>query len=39
LGQNKRHGLVPLLRQLIYGRLADYEDVNDGSRLCVDLAM
>jgi len=26
---NKQHGLLPLLRQSIYSRLAGYEDVND----------
>ena len=36
LGQNKQHGLVPLLRQSIYSRRAGYEDVD---RLCVDPAM
>ena len=30
LGQHKQHGLVPLLRQSVYSRLAGYEDVNDG---------
>ena len=39
LGQNKQHGLVPLLRQSIYSRLAGYEDVNDAEQLCVDPAM
>jgi hypothetical protein len=39
LGQNKQHGLSPLLRQSIYGRLAGYDDVNDAARLCVDPAM
>jgi len=39
LGQNKQHGLVPLLRQSIYSRLAGYEDVNDAERLAVDPAM
>ncbi len=39
LSQNKRHGLVPLLRQSIYSRLAGYEDVNDAERLSVDPAM
>ncbi|HUE15149.1 MAG TPA: IS1380 family transposase, partial [Planctomycetaceae bacterium] len=39
LGQHKQHGLVPLLRQSIYSRLAGYEDVNDAERLCVDPAM
>jgi hypothetical protein len=38
-GSNKQHGLSPLLRQSIYGRLAGYEDVNDAERLCVDPAM
>ena len=39
LGQNKQHGLLPLLRQSIYSRLAGYEDVNDAERLCVDPTM
>ena len=39
LGANKRHLLVPLLRQSIYSRLAGYEDVNDAERLCVDPAL
>lgn len=39
LGQNKQHGLVPLLRQSIYSRLAGNEDVNDVERLAVDPAM
>ena len=39
LGSNKQHGLVPLLRQSIYSRLAGYEDVNDAERLCLDPAM
>jgi Transposase DDE domain group 1 len=39
LGQNKQHGLLSLLRQSIYSRLAGYEDVNDAERLCVDPAM
>ena len=39
LGKNKQHGLVPLLRQSIYSRLAGYEDVNDAERLSVDPAM
>lgn len=39
LGRNKQHGLLPLLRQSIYSRLAGYEDVNDAERLCVDPAM
>jgi hypothetical protein len=39
LGHNKQHGLLPLLRQSIYSRLAGYEDVNDAERLCIDPAM
>ena len=39
LGQNNQHGLLPLLRQSIYSRLAGYEDVNDAERLSVDPAM
>ena len=39
LGTNKQHGLVPLLRQSIYSRLAGYEDVNDAQRLPVEPAM
>ena len=39
LGQNKQHGLLSLLRQSIYSRLAGYEDVNDAERLSVDPAM
>jgi hypothetical protein len=39
LGQNKQHGLLSLLRQSIYSRLAGYEDVNDAERLCVDPTM
>ena len=38
-GGNKRHLLIPLLRQSIYSRLAGYEDVNDAERLAVDPAM
>ena len=29
-GKNERHALVGLLRQSVFGRLAGYEDVNDG---------
>jgi hypothetical protein len=39
LGSNKQHGILPLLRQSIYSRLAGYEDVNDAERLSVDPAM
>jgi hypothetical protein len=39
LGKNKQHGLLSLLRQSIYSRLAGYEDVNDAERLSVDPAM
>ena len=39
IGKNTQHGLVPLLRQSIYSRLAPYEDVNDAERLCIDPAM
>src|ERR1700719_4113770 len=38
-GRNRRHLLVGLLRQSIFGRLAGYEDVNDAERLCRDPAM
>src|ERR1700758_5358893 len=38
-GKNRRHLLVGLLRQSIFGRLAGYEDVNDADRLCCDPAM
>ncbi len=39
VGSNKQHGLLPLLRQSIYSRLAGYEDVNDAERLAIDPAM
>src|ERR1700756_904974 len=38
-GRNRRHLLVGLLRQSVFGRLAGYEDVNDAGRLCHDPAM
>jgi len=38
-GNNRRHFLVGLLRQSVFGRLAGYEDVNDADRLCRDPAM
>jgi hypothetical protein len=38
-GRNRRHLLVGLLRQLVFGRLAGYEDVNDAERRCHDPAM
>src|SRR5687767_6050144 len=38
-GKNIRHRLLGLLRQAVYGRLADYEDVNDAERLARDPAM
>ena len=38
-GRNRRHLLVGLLRQSVFGRLAGYEDVNDADRLYRDPAM
>src|SRR6478609_11027164 len=38
-GKNGRHRLAGLLRQLVFGRLAGYEDVNDAERLRRDPAM
>src|SRR3712207_3378935 len=38
-GKNIRHRLLGLLRQVVYGRLAGYEDVNDAERLARDPAM
>src|SRR4051794_27682564 len=38
-GKNGRHRLAGLLRPLVFGRLAGYEDVNDAERLCRDPAM
>src|ERR1700732_833907 len=37
--KNRRHFLVGLLRQSVFGRLAGYEDVNDADRLCRDPTM
>ena len=39
VGSNKQHGLLPLVRQSLYSRLAGYEDVNDAERLSVAPAM
>ena len=38
-GRNGLHGIVSLLRQSVYGRLAGYEDVNDADRLGRDPVM
>ena len=38
-GRNIQHAMPTLLRQLIYSRLAGYEDVNDAERLAVDPVM
>jgi hypothetical protein len=38
-GKNTRHLLMGLLRQSVFGRLAGYEDVNDGERLSRDPAV
>jgi hypothetical protein len=38
-GKNGWHGVVGLLRQSVYGRLAGYEDVNDADRLGRDPSM
>jgi hypothetical protein len=38
-GRNTRHGLVTLLRQALFSRLAGYEDLNDAQRLRVDPAL
>ena len=38
-GKNGWHGVIGLLRQSVYGRLAGYEDVNDADRLGRDPAM
>ncbi|NLZ04369.1 MAG: hypothetical protein GXY19_04295 [Phycisphaerae bacterium] len=38
-GKNTPHELTGLLRQLVYSRLAGYEDTNDAERLAFDPAM
>ena len=38
-GKNGWHGIIGLLRQSVYGRLAGYEDVNDADRLGRDPAI
>ncbi len=38
-GRNGWHAIVGILRQSVYGRLAESEDVNDAERLCGDLAI
>ncbi|NNM99490.1 MAG: IS1380 family transposase [Candidatus Eremiobacteraeota bacterium] len=38
-GKNGRHALVGMFRQSVFGRLAEYEDVNDALRLRHDPAM
>src|SRR5262245_38923395 len=38
-GRNTRHGLVALLRQALFSRLAGYEDLNEAERLRVDPAL
>ena len=38
-GRNGWHGIISLLRQSVYGRLAGYEDVNGAARLGRDPAM
>ena len=37
-GKNGRHALVGMLRQSVFGRLAEYKDVNDAERLRHDPA-
>jgi hypothetical protein len=39
IGRNISHSTMALLRQLIYSRLAGYEDVNDADRLSIDPVM
>src|SRR5262249_19598712 len=38
-GPNTQHGLLALLRQSLYSRVAGYEDVNGAERLCLDPAL
>ncbi len=38
-GKNRRHDLVAMFRQSVFGRLAGYEDVNDAARLSRDPVM
>jgi len=38
-GKNTVHRLDGLFRQLVFGRLAGYEDVNDANRLACDPVM
>ena len=38
-GKNGRHAFVGMSRQSVFGRLAGYEDVNDGERLRHDPVM
>ncbi len=38
-GRNIQHDMPTLLRQSIYSRLADYEDVNDAKQLSIDPVM
>ena len=38
-GKNILHKLIPLVRQSVYSRLAEYDDTNDAERLSQDPAM